>query len=411
MDSDKGSANKNPQAADEEPSDSGTFRTPDEVAADGDSRTPDKAVDVELKPKSPYEPEKSWRQKLALHWPPGRKEAIVAAVAVLLLGGVTYALLHGNEPATLRPIPKVTDASKTVPSTLTGLPVDPIVNKRTVTGVMIENSVAARPQSGLGQAGVVFEAIAEGGVTRFLALYQDTAPKNVGPIRSARPYYEQWNLGFNAGYAHVGGSPDGLADISKWRVRDLNQFFSPSFFHRITTREAPHNVYTSIHELNELEVKKGYVTSHFTGFARKKPNPSKRPHAVSINFTLSGPDYDVHYNYNSKTNTYLRNEGGAAQIDAYNNKQIRANVVIGLVMHYSLGALDTSGAYYSQYRTIGDGPAYIFQDGTVIKGRWYKASNNSQFRFKTASGQTIRLNPGHTWLTALASASDIKYSP
>ncbi|MGH7193549.1 MAG: DUF3048 domain-containing protein, partial [Candidatus Saccharimonadales bacterium] len=359
----------------------------------------------------PDKPGSSWKQKLTLHWPPGRKEAIVAAVIVLLLGGVTYALVHNNKPATLRPIPKVTSKTKTVPSTLTGLPVDPIVNKRTVTGVMIENSWAARPQSGLGQAGVVFEAIAEGGVTRFLALYQDTAPSNIGPVRSARPYFIQWNQGFNAGYAHVGGSTDGLADIKKWDVRDLDQFSNPGYYHRINTRYAPHNMYTSITTLNQLEVKKGYVTSHFTGFARKKASPAKQPTAASIKLTLSGPDYDVHYNYNAKTNSYLRNEGGAPQIDANTNKQISPKVVVAMVMPYSFGSLDSTGAYYSIYKTIGDGPVYVFQDGTVTTGRWYKSSATSQFVFKTTAGQAIRLNPGYTWLTALAGTDDVKYSP
>src|SRR5262249_15833287 len=144
---------------------------------------------------------------------------------------------------------KVTAPAVTL-STLSGLPVDPAVNQRPVTGVMIENSVQARPQSGLNQAGVVFEAIAEGGITRFLALYQDTTPDNVGPIRSARPYYEQWALGFDAGYAHVGGSPEALNDIKAWGVRDLDQFYNSGSYHRISSREAPHNVYTGITTLN-----------------------------------------------------------------------------------------------------------------------------------------------------------------
>ncbi|MCP5939883.1 DUF3048 domain-containing protein, partial [Klebsiella pneumoniae] len=87
-------------------------------------------------------------------------------------------------------VPKPT----TVANTLTGLQVAPDVNQRPVTGVMIENSTDARPQSGLDQAGVVFEAIAEGGITRFLALFQDTQPDYVGPVRSSRPYYVQWAL-------------------------------------------------------------------------------------------------------------------------------------------------------------------------------------------------------------------------
>lgn len=400
-----------------------TFQTPEAAAAQdelqresgasqpesgqaGSSGLPEINMSRKNKPK---------QRRRRLHWPRTKKGWLaLILILLLLIGGGVFAWIHfHSKPATIKPIPKVTDASKTVPSTLTGLPVDPSVNQRTVTGVMIENSLDARPQSGLGDAGVVFEAIAEGGVTRFLALYQDTAPDNVGPIRSARPYYEQWNLGFDAGYAHVGGSPEALADIKKWGVRDLDQFANGGSYHRISSRAAPHNVYTSIAALNQLEVQKGYDTSNYTGFARKKKAAARRPAptARSINFTLSGPIYNAHYDYDAKANDYARSEGGAPHIDANTGKQITPTVVIALVMPYSLGALDSSGAYYSQYGTIGSGPVYIFQDGGVSTGTWTKTSNNSQFTFKDANGKTIQLNPGKTWLTAVSGTDKVSYSP
>lgn len=383
------------------------FRTPEEVAAAEPPPVPQKTVEVE--PTMPKN-KSSWKEKLALHWPPGKKEYITALVVLLIGGGIgAYALLHKPEPATIKPIPKVTPKTKTVPSTLTGLPVDPIVNKRTVTGVMIENSLFARPQAGLGNAGVVFEAVAEAGITRFLALYQDTAPKNVGPIRSARPYYVKWALGFDAGYAHVGGSPQALANIRQWHVRDLDQFGAPGSYHRVASRAAPHNVYTSIAELNKLEVQRGYNTSDYTGFDRKKKADKRRPKpkAASIRFNISGPDYNVRYNYSPRSNSYKRIMGGAAHVDTNTKMQIHPTVVIALVMTYKL----ESDGYHSAYSTIGDGPAYIFQDGGVTKGKWYKKSKTSQFVFKDKSGKIIKLNPGYTWLTALAGTDRVSYRP
>jgi hypothetical protein len=390
------------------------FKTPDEVAAEQASaplETPTGEGSIMPK-KSRW---KRWNAFNRLNWPPGKKEWAILVVLLLLIGGgVAYALLHDNKPPTIKPIPKVTSETKTVPSTLTGLPVDPSVNQRTVTAVMIENSTDARPQSGLGQAGVVFEAVAEGGVTRFMALYQDTAPDNLGPVRSARPYYIQWALGFDAGYAHVGGSTDGLADIKAWNVRDLDQFYNAGAYHRISSRAAPHNVYTSIAALNQLEVNKGYTTSHYTGFVRKLkavPNKKVAPTAKSINLTLSGAVYNAHYDYNTTTNSYDRSEGGAPQIDANTNKQVSPTVVVAMVVPYSLGALDSSGAYYSNYAVIGSGPVDIFQDGSVITGTWTKKSNTSQITFTGANGQPIKLNPGQTWITAVSGANNISYSP
>lgn len=398
-------------AASEAKTETETFRTPDEVAADQTLETTPESTPIAIDRQADG-PKSSWKEKLTLHWPPGKKEAIVAVVLLVFIagGGAGYALMHKAKPkpATLKAIPKITPKTKTVPSTLSGLPVDPSVNQRTVTGVMIENSQDARPQSGLGQASVVFEAIAEGGITRFLALYQDTAPDNVGPIRSARPYYAQWVLGFDAGYAHVGGSPEALADIRAWGVRDLDQFANGGSYHRVDTRAAPHNVYTSIAALNQLEVAKGYTTSHFTGFARKpKEAPAKTPTARTVDLSISGPLYSVHYDYNPKTNSYARSEAGAPHIDANTNTQITPKVVIAMVMTYSL----EPDGYHSDYATIGDGPVYVFQDGTVTTGRWTKSANNSQFTFTDSTGKPIKLNAGQTWLTAVGSPGSVTYAP
>ncbi len=343
---------------------------------------------------------------------------IIGVLIVLVGGGVAGWYLTRPAPKGSHIAAKITVTQpaistpmvSTVPSELSGLPVNPVDNKNPVTGVMIENSTFARPQSGLGSASVVFEALAEGGITRFMALYQDTAPTNVGPIRSVRPYYEQWALGFDAGIAHVGGSPDGLADLKTWGVRDLDEFYNGSSYHRITTREAPHNVYTGIPTLTALEVSKGYTSSTFTPFPRKPDSPSKTPNATIIGLTLSSADYNVLYEYNSATNSYYRSEGGAPQFDANTNLQLQPKVVIAMVIPESNGALDSSDAYYSEYQVIGSGPVYVFQDGTVTTGTWTKSSNTSQITFTNASGAPIKLNAGQTWLTAIASTSGVSYS-
>jgi hypothetical protein len=405
-----GAPDTNTQIKQPQPAGSGSFRTPDEVAAEQTLENPPEAADPTAGEPA-AQPTAGWRQKLALHWPPGKKEWLVAAGVVVLLLGVAGALIlthHPKKPVVhyIKPIAKPVP-SKTVASTLSGLQVDRSANLRPVTAVMIENSTDARPQSGLSQAGVVFEAIAEGGITRFLALFQDTAPADVGPIRSARPYYIQWELGFDGAYAHVGGSPEALADIKAWNVRDLDQFANGGSYHRITTRAAPHNVYTSIATLNQLEAAKGYTSSTFTGFTRKKEAPIKIPTAKTIDLAISGPLYNVHYDYIAASNSYNRSEGGAPHLDANGNAQISPKVVIALVMPYGLEADD----HHSQYTTIGSGQAFIFQDGGVVAGQWTKASSTSQFVFTDAAGKPIPLNPGQTWLTALGVASGLHYAP
>ena len=381
--------------------DTDSFLTPEQMAAldEAEQKVP---IDSEI----PV-PKKT-KKKFNLRMPKNKKEwAITILVALLLIVGGFFAWQKFIKKTPISLPHHSAKKSNLVPSTLSGLPVDPSVNKRPVTGVMIENSMDARPQSGLGEASVVFEAIAEGGITRFLALFQDTAPENIGPIRSARPYYAQWVLGFDAGYAHVGGSPQALADIRNWNVRDLDQFANGGSYRRVSERPAPHNVYTSMSALNKLEDSKGWGTSQFKGFVRKPQSAAKIPTAKSINFAISGPIYNSHYDYDAKTNSYLRSEGGQAQTDANTSKQINPKVVIGLIMPYSI----ESDGIHSVYDTIGTGQAYVFQDGKFSIGSWTKNSNEEQFTFQDASGNPLKLNAGKTWLTALRSPGQVTYTP
>jgi hypothetical protein len=342
---------------------------------------------------------------------------ITAIVAVLVLGGgglAAYQIWFKPKPKTVtKQITKKPVATKPTPqvitSNLTGLPIsNSSVNDQPVTAVMIENSQSARPQSGLDQAGVVFEAVAEGGITRFVTLFQDSAPDYIGPVRSVRPYYIQWLMGFDAAVAHVGGSPEALQDIKTWGVKDLDQFYNGSYYHRISTRAAPHNVYTSIANLNALEAKKGFGKPTYTGFARKAAAPSAAPNATSIDFSISSALYNVHYDYDGATNSYKRFEGGAAHM-AVNGSgvqtQITPKVVVGLVMPKGIEADDL----HTSYNTLGSGQAFIFQDGLVTVGTWHKPNNATNFTFTDQNGAAIKLNPGQTWLTALGSASSASY--
>ena len=374
--------------------------------------TPETIDTIDLSQKNKTE-QKSPKQKRVFKILKNKK-ILFGVIAILILVSLSgYFLLHKRPIKVVKPIQKIVSPvptkpiSNLVPSNLSGLMVSPSLNNLPVTGVMIENSVFARPQSGLGSASVVFEALAEGGISRFLALFQDTSPNSVGPIRSARPYYVSWDLGFDAPYSHVGGSPEALADINSWNVKDLNQFYNGDYYQRITSRSAPHNVYTSIARLNQLEASDGFGKSVFTSWPRKSDSPLKIPTAKTINLTLSSSDYNVSYAYNSAGNNYLRSEGGTPHIDANTNTQISPKVVIAIVVPWSLEA----DGYHLSYQTIGTGTAYIFQDGGVTIGQWSKSSNNSQILFTDSSGQSIKLNAGQTWITAVGDTGSVAYTP
>lgn len=403
------------------------FKTPDEVA-NNESGQPVDSADKTGAAKfgrtkaDGSKPGQKLHHRLNYWWKSlsKKQKILVLSAAVLILGiaigGSVLAITHHHKPAPIaavKPKPKVVIPPKptTVASNLTGLQVDPSVNQRPVTGVMIENSPDARPQSGLDQAGVVFEAVAEGGITRFLAIFQDTQPGYLGPVRSVRPYYIQWSQGFDAAIAHVGGSPEALQDMKDWNVKDLDQFYNGSYYQRITARYAPHNVYTSIAQLNQLEASKGYGAVQFTGFARKVDQPIKTPTASSIDLRpSSGNLYEVHYDYVAASNNYKRSEDNAPHMEVDANgvqTQITPKVVVALIMHQGIEA----DGEHTSYATIGSGQAYVFQDGEVTTGNWTKASNTAQIVLTDASSKPIELDAGQTWFTILGDATDVSYKP
>lgn len=291
-------------------------------------------------------------------------------------------------------------------SPLTGLDVDnETITKRQVTAIMIENSPAARPQSGIKTAGVVFEAIAEGGITRFLTLFQESRPGLIGPVRSLRPYYIDWLAPFDAAVAHIGGSYNALNEIRSGLYKDIDQFFNADTYWRATDRYAPHNVYTNFDKLDDLNKSKGYTSSTFTGFARKTEAPVAVSDASKIDIDISSADFAVHYDYDKPTNSYLRSEGGEIHKDREGGQLApKVAIVIKVPMHTGF-----EDGYREQIDTFGSGQAYIFQDGTVQQGTWNKANRTTQMSFKDASGNTINLNPGQTWITAIPTEKNVTW--
>jgi len=353
------------------------------------------------------------------------KKIWAAFISVVLLAsfgaGTWFLFLKENTPEP----PPVTNTSSvaeekpaptTLASPLTGVQVEPALTKRPVTAIMIENSPDARPQSGLRDAGVVFEAIAEGGITRFLTLFQESQPQYIGPVRSIRPYYLDWLAPFDAPVAHVGGSKDALDTVrSKSNgFRDLDQFFNEKSYQRITERYAPHNVYTSFAKLDALNASKGNTSSTFTGWDRKDEQKLTTPTAKSIDFKISSFYFNAHYDYDVATNTYLRSEGGKAHVDITSAKdkapkQLAPKVVIAIVVPF--GTVKANDGIRSEYTTTGSGRAFVFQDGGMIEGTWTKKNQKSQIVFTATDGKTIKLNSGQTWISVVSNSSEVSYKP
>lgn len=332
---------------------------------------------------------------------------VIGGLALILLSASAAFLVLYQQPVKVEQVAEVKKAEPTPEpvkyySPLTGnLVADDGATKQPVTAIMLENSPDARPQSGLKDSGVVFEAIAEGGITRFLSLYQQEKPQLIGPVRSVRMYYVDWLAAFNASVAHIGGSAAALAEVRNGNYRDIDQFFNAATYYRATDRYAPHNVYTSFAKLDALNVAKGYTSSTFTGFTRKDSKAAEAPTATVIQVNISSALYNSTYAYNATTNTYDRSQAGAPHLDREAG-QISPRVVI--VLKVPMQRVFEDG-YREQINTIGSGAATIFQDGTVQEVTWTKPSKTEQITFKDAAGVDVPLARGQTWITAVPAST------
>ena len=329
-----------------------------------------------------------------------RTYLIGGALLIVIAAGTAYAILSQKAPeikvSQVKPKPKPKPPIYYSP--LTGEKVaDEAATKMPVTAIMIENSPDARPQSGLQEAGVVFEAIAEGGITRFLTLHQQDKPGLIGPVRSLRMYYVDWLAPFNASVAHVGGSKAALDEVRNGKYRDIDQFFNGYYYWRATDRYAPHNVYTNSEKLDALNRAKGYTESTFQGFTRTDEKPVKTPNAAQITINISGPLYNSTYTYDTAANRYNRFLAGAPHLDREKG-QITPKVVIALKVDETRVFED---GYRESINTIGSGPAVVFQNGTATEVSWHKPSREAQITFTDAAGKDFPLVRGQTWISAV----------
>jgi hypothetical protein len=392
-----------PKAKNDEPKEM-EFKTPEEVAAE-EPQTTELATDG-------FDSSTDQKEKKRFRLPDLSKKQwflMLACVCILATGGVTaYTIMRRQPP------PDTTKPTKTVynappvkthePSRLTGVEIPIELNKMPTTAVQIENSPDARPQSGLYDAGIVTEAIAEGGITRFKAIYMEAQPERIGPIRSLRPYYIDFFWPYDAAIVHAGGSGQALAEVAGLGLKDIDHGPNGGTFYRDNNRFAPHNLYSSRAKLLETQIARGYGTSTFTGLVRKAEKKAEVPNAHAVDVAISSFLYNPRFDYDPTTNSYLRSEAGKPHMDE-NGKQINPKVVVVVIMphHYE--------GIYSVYQTTGTGKAYIFQDGTFTDGVWQKDSRSAQFRFGDANSSPIGLNPGQTWITLASTAEQVKITP
>ncbi|HVQ44886.1 MAG TPA: DUF3048 domain-containing protein [Candidatus Saccharimonadia bacterium] len=347
-----------------------------------------------------------------------RKAAIIIAVAVVVVAGagaLGWNLTHPKKPVahatpTPKPSPTPVPTPVTKLSPLTGVAVDPALANRPITGVVIENQTDARPQSGLSQAGVVYEANAEGGITRFIAFFLDQRPPSLGPVRSLRTYFVDWALEFNSPVAHAGGNADALDLVSPLGMKDLNALsFAASGFYRTTDRFAPHNLYTSSDKLDQLlATHKFNGPATFTPSPRKPDTPVATPPHPNIHIDYSYAGYQVDYKYDPTTNDYARSLAGAPHVDRNTGKQIHVKNIVIEMMPTSNGTTRI-GEQTVIMGTVGKGQGWVLRDGDAIPVTWSKDSHSARTKLLDASGNDVPLDAGNTWYSIVPVGKTVSF--
>lgn len=270
---------------------------------------------------------------------------------------------------------------------------------------MIDNHLAAYPQSGLAEADVVYEVLAEGGITRFLAVFYRQNPEVIGPVRSAREYFAEIAAAYDAPYAHAGGHVRALHRIKQLGLLDVDEIYNASpYFWRDQNRKMPHNLYTSADRLMEWADDHNVTLVPPVDWPSDAPLPASKQPAdwLKIQYNLS-KSYQYVPSYLWRDDCYQRLVNGRPHLDSA-GMEITAKAVVVLVAP-TKSVIDQ--VLISEVALIGQGSALIFRDGLVYHGEWVKQSPHDQFQF-LYQGTPLALPPdGPIWIQVVGKIDDL----
>jgi hypothetical protein len=294
---------------------------------------------------------------------------------------------------------KATTTVPPAPAILTGLPLDdPGHRDRPVLSVKIDNVPQARPQAGIEAADVVYEEMVEGGFTRFLAVFQSTDAPLLGPVRSVRPVDPQLMAPLKGGFAYSGGIPVFVALLRRAPVVDVGFSALNEAYERRKGRRAPHNVFTSTDALYEgvdgqpappplfpfLRAGQAFAPAGSTPVARFSVTFGSRVHDE---FVWDAARDGWRRSVNGQPHTV---EGGA--------QLVPTTVIVQFVRYEGTGQKDQSHSEVFTADTVGQGEAWVFAGGRVLKGRWSRATQGEVLSYADAAGHRLSIPPGRTWV-------------
>ncbi|TWT13483.1 DUF3048 domain-containing protein [Planomicrobium sp. CPCC 101079] len=336
----------------------------------------------------------------------------ILAVLLLVAGAAFY--LAGNQSETeQKPENPPVEEPESYKAPFSGIEGTAPFDSRPIMAV-INNHPDARPQTGLTEADIVFEMLAEGDVTRFLALYQSGFPEVMGPVRSARDYFVELAEGYNGFFVAHGWSPDAKELLESGTVDHINGlFYDGTLFDRSTDRIAPHNSYITYENvlkgMDEAQASTEYsVRSPYYFYGSGESD--KLMEQASVLEVLYGTSQQFHneFTYDETTELYSRASGGTATTDKDSGEPVEVSNV--LVFEADHETIDDEGR--QSIDLTSGGKALVFQNGGVREAEW---SNLEGMLVPTDNGQSIGLVAGKTWIHIVPKEPGIsgwvRYSP
>lgn len=264
-------------------------------------------------------------------------------------------------------------------------------------GVMIDNVNGAWPQAGLEEAYIIYDITVEWGLTRLFAIFKDSVADNIGPVRSARHYFLDYALENDALYVHHGWSPQAQRDIPKFGINTVVPVNRKGTWGQIS----PHNVFTSIEEINKLgkNIRNTTEKENLFNYSVEALSLEKQEGAVvanKVNIKYSG-GYNVRYEYDSENNIYKRFINGKTHVDAESKNQLTAkNIIVINVKGYPDPYNSDSGRITID--NVGTGTGFFITNGFSRPITWEKTSRTEQTVYKYLDGKEITLNDGNVYI-------------
>ena len=272
-----------------------------------------------------------------------------------------------------------------------------------VVSVKVENSSAARPQAGLADADVVYESLAEGGIPRFNALFHSVLPVRVGPVRSARLSDTYLVPQYNALFAYSGASEAVRQEIAAAGIDDLGMESHPGLYERDAARSAPHDVFSSVVDLQAAAADTGYetvVAPRTLVFGDLPEEFAEAAVATRLEIPFAGGN-DVTWIWDEAAGSWQRDIAGQPHADEGSNvPYLAANVVVLYAETVETDMRDSAGSVVLDIRLDGSGDAIVLRGGRRYDVRW-TSSPDTPPRFATADGIELPLAVGKTWIEVL----------